>query len=113
MPRAQRKEFSKQTKRQAWERCGGRCECGCGLPIQGTPEYDHIQEDYVSKDNSLSNCQVLSARCHRLKTAAARPQIDRTRRLEEKRLGLRAKGRGFRTPPPGYNAWTRRIEGDD
>ena len=112
MPRAQRKEFSKQTKRQAWERCGGRCEA-CHLEIRGTPEYDHRNPDFVSKDNSLENCQCLCRRCHKFKSASDRPQIDRTRRLEEKRLGLRQKRGGFRQPPPGYNAWTRRIERDE
>lgn len=107
MPR--RAEFSKLTKRQAYQRCGGICEACC-LVIQGTPEYDHKSPDFVSKDNSLENCQVLCYRCHRFKSAEDRPEIDRTRRLEEKRLGLRVKRRpamaGSRK-----SRWKRKMDG--
>jgi len=111
MPRA---EFSKLTKARAFERAQGRCECGCGLKIQGTPEYDHIVPAAIGGSAELDNCQGLDPKCHRRKTSGKDvPEIARTKRLEEKRLGLRTKRRGFRQPPPGYNAWTRRIERDD
>lgn len=114
MPRAQRQEFSKLTRNRAFERAQGRCECGCGLKIQGTPEYHHRIEAAVGGDASLENCQVLDPKCHRRITREETvPAVTRAKRLEEKRLGLRTKRRGFRTPPPGYNAWTRRIERDD
>lgn len=90
-----RREFSKGVRLQAWERSGGRCECGCGQKIVGTPEYDHIIEDTLTHDNSLANCMVMSKRCHRLKTDRNRPEIDKTRRVFEKRAGVRT-GRGFR-----------------
>ena len=98
-----RAEFSKATKLAAWERSGGRCECGCGQKILGTPEYDHIIEDTLTHDNSLENCMVMSKRCHRLKTDRNRPEIDKTRRIAEKRAGVRT-GRGFR-------GW-KRMNGD-
>lgn len=90
-----RREFSKSVRLQAWERSGGHCECGCGTKILGTPEYDHRLEDYVGGANDLANCMVMSKRCHRLKTNANRPEIDKTRRIFEKRAGVRT-GRGFR-----------------
>lgn len=90
-----RAEFSKATKLAAWERCRGFCECGCGQKIIGTPEYDHALEDYVGGSNALQNCVVMSKKCHRLKTKESRPEIDKTRRILEKRAGVR-KGRGFR-----------------
>lgn len=111
MPR--RAEFSKLTKARAFERCAGRCECGCGLRIQGTPEYDHIIPAAIGGSADLDNCQVLDPKCHRRKTSGDVPEIARTRRLEEKRLGLRPKRRGFPKAPAGYNPWTRRIERDD
>ncbi len=90
-----RQEFSKATKFAAWERSGGFCECGCGQKIIGTPEYDHDLEDYVGGRNDLANCKVLSKRCHRLKSSKSRPEIDKTRRIAEKRAGVR-KRQGFR-----------------
>lgn len=92
---APRKEFSKSVRLQAWERSGGHCECGCGQKIIGTPEYDHVIEDTLTHDNSLDNCMVMSKRCHRLKTDRNRPEIDKTRRVLEKRAGVR-KRQGFR-----------------
>lgn len=102
-----RREFSKVVKLAAWDRCQGRCEC-CGQKIVGTPEYDHALEDYVGGLNSLENCRVLSKKCHRLKTAESRPEIDKTRRIVEKAAGAR-KSRGFRKSPPGYDPWHRRM----
>lgn len=98
-----RREFSKATKLAAFERSGGRCECGCNQPILGTPEYDHRLEDYVGGANDIENCMVMSKRCHRLKTDRNRPEIDKTRRIAEKRAGVR-QGRGFR-------GW-RKMNGD-
>ena len=114
MPRAKRQEFSKRTKLEAWTRAQGRCECGCGLKIIGRPEYHHRIEAAVGGDANLENCQVLDPKCHRRITSEETvPAVTRAKRLEEKRLGLRVKRRGFRQPPPGYNAWTRRIERDE
>jgi 5-methylcytosine-specific restriction protein A len=80
---------------RAWDRCGGNCEATfdghCNrAKIIGTPIYDHIIVDYVSKDNSLENCQVLCAKCNRIKTDTMdRPEVDKTRRILEKRAGIR------------------------
>lgn len=84
-----RAEFSKTTKRAAWDRCGGVCQCGCLQPIRGTPEYDHIIEDTLGGGNELDNCAVLDPKCHARKTKARRPEIDKARRGQEKRIGLR------------------------
>lgn len=89
-----RAEFSKATKLAAFERCAGRCE-KCTQKILGTPEYDHVIEETLTHDNSLENCMVLCARCHRLKTNENRPEIDKTRRIAEKRAGVR-KRQGFK-----------------
>lgn len=114
MPRAPRQEFSKHTKLQAWRRAEGRCECGCGLKIIGTPEYHHIIPAAIGGDASLENCRVFDPKCHRRQTSETDiPEISRTRRLEEKRIGVRPKkGRGFRKPPPNYDPWTRTMRDD-
>ena len=111
--RAKRAEFTKQTKLDAWLRAGGRCECGCGLKIHGTPEYDHIIPAAVGGDATLENCRVLDPKCHRRKTSGDAPQIARSKRIEEKRLGLRPKRGGFRKAPPGYDPWRRTMKGDE
>jgi 5-methylcytosine-specific restriction endonuclease McrA len=103
-----RSEFPKSVKLAAWERCGGICECGCGRKIL-RPEYDHRLEDYVGGSSELSNCVVLDVKCHKLKTAESRPEIDKTRRIYEKRAGVRQK-QGFRKPPPGYDPWRRTMK---
>ena len=111
--RAKRAEFTKQTKLDAWLRAGGRCECGCGLKIVGTPEYHHIIEAAVGGDASLENCVVMDPKCHRRLTREETvPAVTRAKRLEEKRLGLRVKRGGFRKPPAGYDPWRRTMRED-
>lgn len=84
-----RAEFSKKTKLARFEFAKGRCE-ECGHKIIGTAEYDHASEDYLTKDNSFENCRCLCSKCHDVKTAKNRPAIDRTRRIYEKRAGVRS-----------------------
>lgn len=104
-----RAEFSKKTKLEAWHRCGGRCECGCGRKILGTPEYHHIVEAALGGSNDLTNCQVLDPKCHRLITSTVSvPQVAKSQRVFEKRAGVRTKSRGFRKPPDGYDTFNRR-----
>lgn len=114
MPRAKRSEFSEKTKLAAFERAAGKCECGCGKPLL-RPEYHHIVPAFLEGEgsNDLSNCKCINRTCHEKETALQRPEITRTKRLEKKRLGLLPKRRGFAKPPPRYNPWTRRIEGED
>jgi 5-methylcytosine-specific restriction endonuclease McrA len=104
-----RREFSKSVRLAAWERCKGHCET-CGQKIVAGVEYDHALENYVGGMNDLANCVCLCVRCHRVKTKTNRPQIDKTRRIYEKRAGVRDKRRGFKKPPSGYNAWSRSID---
>lgn len=78
MTRNPRTEFSSDTKRQAYERSGGICECHriphvfarfCGLPLgDGNTFYEHIVTDKNFGDNDLCNCAVLTRNCWRFKT---------------------------------------------
>ena len=91
-----RREFPKSVKLAAWDRCNGFYECGCDMPIVGTPHYDHDLPDDLGGDNSLENCRVLDPKCHRRKTVNEdRPRIDKARRLREKAAGVRPKKRGI------------------
>lgn len=114
--RERRYEFSKETKIKAWHRCGGICECGCGVKItQGDgPEYHHRYLPATDpRSTTADNCQVLRKRCHRVVTdTETTPRRSKRKRTFEKRIGARDKGGGFRKPPPGYNPWTRRIESE-
>ena len=99
--RSNRKEFSRATKRAAWERCGGRCEGWilddpnhfhgsgfvCCAPIDvGSFHYDHIDNVWTSQDNSLENCQVLCVPCHKEKTKRDVKQIAKSKRIQDKRI---------------------------
>jgi 5-methylcytosine-specific restriction endonuclease McrA len=91
-----RTEFSKSTKLQAWNRCQRSgipyCECGCEQKIVGRPEYDHKLADGLGGDNSLENCVVMNAKCHRIKTSREDvPMIAKADRLREKAAGIRSK----------------------
>ncbi|MEQ8822780.1 MAG: HNH endonuclease signature motif containing protein [Filomicrobium sp.] len=107
MPRS---EFSKKTKLAAWERSGGYCECGCNQKIIGTPEYDHIIEDMIDGGNDLENCRVMTKKCHRLKTEERRPELDKTRRSFEKRIGVR-KRKGRPMPGTRTSGWKQKMDG--
>ncbi len=92
-----RQEFTKATKASAFLRAAGRCECGCGMKIQGTPEYDHAIACALGGDNSLENCRVLDPKCHRRKTSAKDvPAIAKNTRTFENQRGLRDKRRSFK-----------------
>lgn len=73
-----RLEFKNETKRAAFDRSGGICECRriphvfstpCGQKLtDGRIRYEHIICDAMDPDNSLDNCAVLTVACWRYKT---------------------------------------------
>lgn len=74
-----RREFTKKTQRVALARSGGLCEAvgawygldpgkRCNTPLSKGVQYDHIDLDANSKDNSLANCSAVCIRCHDHKT---------------------------------------------
>ncbi len=75
-----RLEFKSATKRDAYKRSRGVCECaripflrrpkGCGIVLgTGNVFYEHIIPDNIQRDNSLDNCAVLCRTCWREKTS--------------------------------------------
>lgn len=108
-----RQEFPKSVKLARWDHAKGLCEL-CAIKIRPGhgPHYDHDLPDYFEGAPTFENCRVLCKTCHGTKTGEEdRPAIDKARAVFEKRIGARSKsGRGFQTPPLGYNKWTRRME---
>lgn len=98
--RHRRNEFTKDTKRQAYERSGGICECHliphvfpqpCGRPLgEGNTWYEHIEPDRICGLNDLSNCAVLTKTCGRLKSAVYDARIiARVRKREDAARAIR------------------------
>ena len=86
-----RAEFTKSTKRDAFLRANGDCEiCGMKLKVNEA-EYHHRIEAYLGGPATLENCVVLCRSCHALATKARHPEIDKTRRLSDRRMGIRRK----------------------
>jgi 5-methylcytosine-specific restriction protein A len=98
-----RDEFSKKTRREAWDRSGHRCEL-CGTFLVGKPkEYDHKTEDYFGGSNSLDNCRVLCVACHGGRTRERAAVIAKSRRIRNKEAGIKKKTK--------FRGW-RRMNGD-
>lgn len=116
-----RREFSKQTKRDALLRSGGKCEAvgvaygldrghRCNAPLSYGVQFDHIILDANSKDNSLWNCAAVCIKCHKWKTANHdTPLAAKTVRQRDKNSGVARKRSTFacsRDTP-----WKRTIDG--
>jgi 5-methylcytosine-specific restriction enzyme A len=86
-----RAEFSKAVRRDAFLRANGECGvCGVKLKV-GEAEYHHRIEAYLGGEATLENCVVLCRSCHALATKTRHPAIDKTRRISDKRMGIRRK----------------------
>lgn len=86
-----RAEFSTTTKRQTWDRAGGRCEaCGKKFFPGDKREYDHRDPDAITKNNSPENCQLLCHPCHLVKTGQDRKDIAKCNRVRAKHVGAYA-----------------------
>ncbi|QIG67286.1 HNH endonuclease protein [Rhizobium phage RHph_TM3_3_3] len=96
-----RREFTKQTRRDALKRSGLLCEAvgamyghpaghRCNAPLSAGVQYDHIVLDANSKDNSLENCAAVCIPCHRWKTANHdTPMAAKTVRMQDKARNIR------------------------
>lgn len=105
-----RREFAKQTKREALSRSGGRCEATgpefgfddgarCQTDLGSGVHFDHIWPASEGGDASLENCQALCPSCHRWKTSRRDAGvIAKIRRVRNKHTGV-AKGRSRLSHP--------------
>lgn len=112
-----RLEFTAKTKRQAYARSRGICEChlvevlrrpdGCGAKLtDGRIRYEHILQDDIRQDNSLDNCAVLDLACWREKTDKHDlPVIAKANRIRDRARGIKRS----RAPMPGskQSPWKR------
>ena len=129
-----RREFSAATRRAAWQRANGRCEGlvradtgiaddptapydylpalkRCNSPIDlGEFHYDHIDPDWFSKDDELSNCQLLCRECHRRKTRKDIRNIAKSKRLRDKQIKAR-KPKGRSIPGSKRSGLRKRMDG--
>lgn len=107
-----RLEFSATTKRKAFDRAmanGGLCECRCGAALQPPKvEYDHRIPCALGGDNSIANCMVLTAACHRTKTA--NEDVPRIRKADRQKVAaINAKPKGAPITSRGFPA-KQRVE---
>ncbi len=98
MPRL---EFPSETRRQAYKRSNGICEChripwlnrptGCGVKLgPGNVFYEHITPDAIRPDNSIENCAALAKTCWSEKTATYDlPLIAKSDRQQDRHRGIR------------------------
>jgi hypothetical protein len=108
-----RKEFTKETKREALRRSrdaceaigpwyglrpGQRCYSGLAYGVQ----FDHIDLGANSKVNSLENCAAVCVKCHAFKTRNHDiPKAAKTVRQQDKARGTK---KPQRRPMPGSKA---------
>lgn len=100
MIRRTRNNFASDTKRQAFERSRGICECHliphvfripCGCPLgPGNTFYEHIDPDAICGRNDLDNCAALTKTCWSVKTNSYdKPVIANVRRMGDRAHGIR------------------------
>lgn len=95
-----RKEFTKKTKREAYDRSGKLCEAvgklygldsgkRCNADLTKGVEYDHVLRASDGGDNDLENCLAVCIPCHAHKTAKFdTPQAAKTKRMSDKAKGV-------------------------
>lgn len=99
MIRSRRREFSKETKRLAFARSRGICEChlipelrrpnGCGVILR-PGHINYVFQDALGGSNDLSNCAVLARNCWREKTDTIDlPVIAKNNRIADSARGIR------------------------
>jgi 5-methylcytosine-specific restriction endonuclease McrA len=86
-----RVEFSKATKRAAFDRAQGKCErCGALLMGKFHYQFDHDKPCAFNGDGTLENCRVLCRGCHDIKTTREdRPAIAKSNRIRDEAAHIR------------------------
>lgn len=94
-----------------FDAAGGRCHL-CGRKINAGEYWqaDHVIALCNGGPNDERNIKPACRNCCYRKTADDVAEKSKVARIRQKFLGIKAKGREFQKPPPGYNPWTRRID---
>lgn len=120
MPRL---EFTSETKRLAYRRSGGLCECrripflrrphGCGIVLgAGNVFYEHVIPDNMRPDNSLDNCAVLCRTCWREKTSRYdRKVIAKSNHTRDRNRGIKPVSRCSPLPGTVASGWKTSFNG--
>lgn len=106
-----RREFSATVRRQAWARCGGRCEgplCGGVKLFPGRFTFDHDNPDALGGEPTLENCRVLCDLCNGKKTS---DDVRRIRKADRQTRAIIGKPPSKRPMPHGKNSPTKRTFG--
>lgn len=106
-----RREFSRKTKAQAFQRANGNCEVCTARLMPGKFRYDHILPDVLGGEPTLANCKVQCLACDAPKTADDIRRIRKSDRMRDRHTGALAKpsslrGAGFPTRPAQARATT-------
>lgn len=117
-----RREFTRETKREAWDRSGEICEATgdlygwpeghrCNMPLSKGVEYDHIDMDCNSKDNSLKNCAAVCPACHHYKTNHFdKPRAAKTLRQQDADRNIQKRNKRI-FPGSRADVWKRPVGG--
>lgn len=104
-------EFPIKVRREAWRRCGGRCEWPeCGFIMEGkVSHFDHVKPVSMGGDNSLQNCQILCVYHHAMKTGEEAAPRAKANRLTDREANIKRP----RVPMPGsrLSKYKRRMDG--
>lgn len=89
----------------------GTCHlCGRHIMAGEYWQCDHVKALCNGGANRENNLALACRNCCYSKTAEDVAEKADVARKRQKHLGIKPKRSGFPKPPPGYNAWTRRIE---
>lgn len=86
-----RREFSRKTKAQAFQRANGNCEVCTARLTPGKFRYDHILPDVLGGEPTLENCKVQCLACDAPKTADDIRRIRKADRQRDRHTGAIAK----------------------
>lgn len=111
-----RQEFTKATRREAYARSGGVCEChrvpslptyrvGCGQALSsGNVFYEHVDPDGAGGKPTLENCAALVKTCWRIKTDTYdRPLVAKVIRQADRNMGIGRSTSGRRIQSRGFD----------
>lgn len=92
-----RREFTRKTKAQAFQRANGNCEVCTARLMHGKFRYDHILPDVLGGEPTLANCKVQCLACDAPKTADDIRRIRKADRQRDRHTGASAKPSSLRS----------------